>query len=316
MKFSFSSLGCASALPTVNRFPSAHVLNVHERLFLLDCGEGCQMQLRRYGFSILKIQNIFISHVHGDHLFGIYGLLSTMSMLGRTAPVFIYAPSEFSAILSDFLRHFGGMFKYEIIHTALKGDGLDVIFDAKNFEVLSFPLNHRIECYGFLFREKDPKRNVHKYLIEKESLTLKEIAKLKEGEDVTRDNGDILLNKEFTYMPYKPRSFAYCSDTAPFRALKDYIKDVDLLYHEATFSSDMSEMAKATMHSTASDAARTAKEANAGKLVIGHYSSRYKELLTLLKEARYLFPGTYLAEEGTEFDVPMKNTEKDVYEKD
>ena len=117
-------------------------------------------------------------------------------------------------------------------------------------------------------------------------------------------------------MPYKPRSFAYCSDTAPFRALKDYIKDVDLLYHEATFSSDMSEMAKATMHSTASDAARTAKEANAGKLVIGHYSSRYKELLTLLKEARYLFPGTYLAEEGTEFDVPMKNTEKDVYEKD
>ena len=133
---------------------------------------------------------------------------------------------------------------------------------------------------------------------------------------MTRENGEVLLNNEYTYLPYKPRSFAYCSDTAPFRALIEYIKDVDLLYHEATFTSDMSEMAKATMHSTADDAARAAKEANAGKLVIGHYSSRYKELSTLLKEARSLFPETYLAEEGTEIDIPMKNTEKDFYEKD
>lgn len=318
MKFSFSSLGCASALPTVNRFPSAHVLNVHERLFLIDCGEGCQMQLRRYGFSILKIQNIFISHVHGDHIFGIYGLLSTMSMLGRTAPVFIYAPPEFSAILSDFLRHFGGMFKYEIIHIPLKGKGLITIYETKSLEVLSFPLNHRIECYGFMFREKSPKRNVHKYLIEKDSLTLKEIARLKEGEDVMRDNGsgDVLMNSVYTYKPFIPRSFAYCSDTAPFPALENFIKNVDLLYHEATFTSDMSEMAKATMHSTALDAACIAKGAGAGKLVIGHYSSRYKELSILLKEARSLFSETYLAEEGTEFDIPMKNTEKVLYEKD
>ncbi|MCK9627351.1 MAG: ribonuclease Z [Bacteroidales bacterium] len=274
------------------------------------------MQLRKYGFSILKIQNIFISHVHGDHLFGIYGLLSTMSMLGRTAPVFIYAPTEFSAILSDFLRHFGGMFKYDISHIPLKGEGLNTIFETKSFEVLSFPLNHRIECYGFLFREKYPRRNVHKYLIEKESLTLKEIARLKDGEDVTRDDGsgEILKNNKYTYLPYKPRSFAYCSDTAPFGALKSYIKGVDLLYHEATFTSDMAEMAKATMHSTASDAAQVAKEACAGKLVIGHYSSRYKELTVLLKEARNIFPDTYLAEEGTEFDIPMKNKENDVYE--
>jgi len=268
------------------------------------------MQLRRYGFSILKIQNVFISHVHGDHLFGIYGLLSTMSMLGRTASLFIYAPSEFAGILSDFLRHFGSMFKYEIEHIILQNGGMHQLLDGKSLEVLSFPLNHRIECFGFLFREKAPKRNVHKYLVEKESLTLREIATLKEGVSVVRGENDILDYNEFTYLPYKPRSFAYCSDTAPYKGLDTYVKGVDLLYHEATFSSEMAEMAKATMHSTASDAARTALKAAAGKLVIGHYSSRYKELSHLLKEARIIFPETYLAEEGTEFDIPFQQIEK------
>jgi ribonuclease Z len=305
MKFSFSSLGCASALPTVNRFPSAHVLNVHERLFLIDCGEGCQMQLRKFGFSILKIQNIFISHLHGDHVFGIYGLFSTMSMLGRTAPLFIYAPSEFSEILSEFMRHFGDMFKYEINHIVLNAHKMEIIFQGRNFEVLSFPLNHRIECYGFLFREKRPLRNVVKSCIEEKSLTLSEIAILKSGKDLIREN-EVLLNVDYTYLPYEPRSFAYCSDTAPFEELVSYISGVDLLYHEATFSSEMSEMAAATMHSTASDAALTAKKAGAGKLVIGHYSSRYKDLGKLLDEAKKIFPETYLAEEGTEFDIPMK----------
>ncbi|MFA6334096.1 MAG: ribonuclease Z [Bacteroidales bacterium] len=277
MKFSFTSLGCASAQPTVNRFPSAHVLNVHERLFLIDCGEGCQMQLRKYGYSFLKIQNIFISHIHGDHIFGIYGLLSTMSMLGRTAELFIYAPQTFSEILTNFLKHFGDSFKYEITHKILKPGGLVKIYDGKSMEILSFPLNHRIDCYGFLFREKQ-----------------QEIARLKEGEDLVRD-----------YSPYEPRSFAYCSDTAPYKEIYEYVKGVDLLYHEATFASDMDGLAQATMHSTARDAANVALHAGAKKLIIGHYSSRYKNINVLLNEAKEVFEETYLADEGKEFDLPL-----------
>lgn len=304
MKFSFTSLGCASAQPTVNRFQSAHVLNVHERLFLIDCGEGCQMQLRKHGFSFLKIQNIFISHIHGDHVFGMFGLLSTMSMIGRTAQLFIYAPQSFSDVLANFLKHFGDSFKYEIVHKVLEPGGLHKIYDGRTMEILSFPLNHRIDCYGFLFREKTPKRNVHKYLIEKHTLTLQEIARLKDGKNIVRDD-EIFLNSDFTYLPYEPRSFAYCSDTAPFKEASEYVKGVDMLYHEATFGSDMDGIAQATMHSTARDAANVALQAGVKKLIIGHYSSRYKNINVLLNEAKELFKETYTAEEGKEFELPL-----------
>lgn len=263
------------------------------------------MQLRKYGFSFLKIQNIFISHIHGDHIFGIFGLLSTMSMLGRSAELFIYAPESFSEILSNFRKHFGDMFKYKITHKILKPDGLIRIYEGKSMEILSFPLNHRIDCYGFLFREKRPMRNVYKDLIKKHSLSLQEIARLKEGENLIREEGEILLNNDFTYSPYEPRSFAYCSDTAPFEKICEYIKGVNLLYHEATFAQDLESMARSTMHSTARDAANVAMEACAKKLIIGHYSSRYKNIKVLLDEAKELFPETYLADEGKEFDVPL-----------
>ncbi|MDP3436860.1 MAG: ribonuclease Z [Bacteroidales bacterium] len=305
MKFAFTSLGCASALPTVNRFPSAHVLNVHERLFLIDCGEGAQIQLRRYGFSFLKIREIFISHIHGDHIFGIYGLLSTMSMIGRSADIYIYAPESFGDILSSFLTHFGGVFKFRVNHIIVKGDVPKLIFESKSLEILSFPLNHRIDCYGFLFREKRPKKNIQKYLIEKDSLSLFEIARLKDGEDVERESGEVLKNEDYTYIPYKPRSFAYCSDTAPFQNLALYVNGVDLLYHETTFGSDLEKMARDTMHSTASDAAICAKEADAGRLLIGHFSSRYKDHNILLEQAREIFPQSAVAEPGVEFAIPL-----------
>lgn len=305
MKFSFTSLGCASALPTVNRFPSAHVLNVHERLFLIDCGEGCQIQLRRYGFSFLKISEIFISHIHGDHIFGLCGLLSTMSMIGRTAPLFIYAPASFSELLSSFMKFFGSSFQYEIVHVIVSGDEPEIILETKKSEVLSFPLNHRVDCYGYLFREKEPMRNVYKHLIEPNKLTLYEIARLKEGQDVVRESGQVLINNEFSYKPYVPRSFAYCSDTAPFKALPLFVKDVDLLYHEATFGSDLEAMAAKTLHSTAQQAANCALKASAKKLLIGHFSSRYKSVDKLLDEAREIFPECYIANEGTEFEIPL-----------
>ena len=305
MIFSLTTLGTASALPTVDRFPSAHVLNVHERLFLIDCGEGCQMQLRRYGFSFLKINEIFISHVHGDHVFGIYGLLSTMSLLGRSADLFIYAPADFGPVLDSLIQQFGTQFKYKIVHIAVSGRAPEVIFETKSSEVLSFPLNHRTGCYGYLFREKMPRRNIHKYLIEKHSLTLAEIARLKDGEDIAREDGELLKSDVITYLPYKPRSFAYCSDTAPFKKLREYVEGVDLLYHESTFLQETEKVAALTMHSTAGQAAQLALEAGVGKLVIGHFSSRYKNSSLYENEAREIFPETYAAREGARFEIPL-----------
>ncbi|OJV19488.1 MAG: ribonuclease Z [Bacteroidetes bacterium 41-46] len=306
MNFTLTTLGTASALPTVNRYPSAHVLNVHERLFLIDCGEGCQMQLRKQGISFLKLSEIFITHIHGDHIFGLFGLLSTMSLLGRTADLFIYAPENFSPVLESILRLFGAQFKYKAIHKIVSGDRPEVIFETKGSEVLAFPLNHRVSCYGYLFREKRPQRNIHKFLIEKYSLTLREIARLKEGENIIRDNGDLLDSGEITYIPYTPRSFAYCSDTAPFPELKNWISGVDLLYHEATFLEDNAKTAELTFHSTASQAATLAADAGVKKLIIGHFSSRYRDLSLYESEACSIFPETCLATEGKIIEIPLK----------
>ncbi len=307
MDFSFTSLGCASALPTVNRYPSAHVLQVHGRLFLIDCGEGCQMQMRKYGFSFLKLSDIFISHIHGDHIFGIYGLLSTMSLLGRLSDINIYAPEGFGPILNSFLKNFGESFNYKINHIVLKKDTKELIFDARKYQIYSFPLFHRVECYGFLFKEKEPQLNVKKHLISEYNISLKEIAQLKRGEVVIRDSGDILNIDDFTYRPYNPRSIAYCSDTAPFDSLVDYIKGVDLLYHEATFADDMEDMAKATFHSTAKQAALIAKNANIKKLILGHFSSRYKDLDIFLSQSRSIFENSFIAEQGVTFSVNIVN---------
>ena len=306
MKFSFTSLGCSSALPTVNSYPSAHVLNVHERLFLIDSGEGCQIQMRRYGISILKIDHIFISHIHGDHIFGIYGLLSTMSMLGRIADIFIYAPKSFAPVLKSYLKYFGDGFKYNVVHKIVDVREKELIFSTRTIEISAFPLNHRIDCYGYFFSEKEPKLNVFKDMIAKYSLSLSEIAKLKNGEDVVRDSGEHLESRALTYRPYKPRSFAYCSDTAPFAKLKEYIRGVDILYHEATFASNLTAMAAETMHSTAEDAARTALEAGAKMLIMGHFSSRYRDMDIFEEEAKKIFKNSHIAEQGMEFDVPLE----------
>ena len=310
MEFILTTLGTASALPTNSRYPSAHVLNIRGRLFLIDCGEGAQMLLYRHGFSILKIDNIFISHLHGDHCFGLFGLLSSMGMKGRTAKVTIHAPASFKGMLDFFLHHFeGDAIKYEIVHNVLdsslsKGE-LQKIFESRNIEAFSFQLNHRVPTFGFLFREKLPPLNVRKELIQPYGLTLKEIAILKRGDDVVRENGAIIAAKDLTYIPFKPRSFAYCSDTAPFDELPKIIEGVDLLYHEATFGTELKQMAKTTYHSTAEDAAMVAKSAQVKTLVIGHFSSRYSTVENLRDEAAKIFQNTFLATRGTQFDVEL-----------
>ncbi len=305
MKFSLMTLGTASALPTANRYPSAHILTVRERLFLIDCGEAAQMQMRKAGVSIGRIDNIFISHLHGDHVFGLFGLLSTMAMMGRTAPLYIYAPYRLKEILDFFKEQFGEGIKYDIVHIPVKCKAPEIVMENKTIEVYAFPLKHRGETYGYMFREKTPMRNIYKHLIEPNNLSLYEIARLKEGADVVRENGEVLKWEDLTYLPYKSRAFAYCSDTMPFNELPQWIEGVDLLYHEGTFGSELKDMAKATCHSTAAQAAECAKTAGVGKLVIGHYSSRYKEIGELLEEAKSIFPETYTAKEGAIFDIPL-----------
>ncbi len=318
MEFSFMTMGTASALPTANRYPSAHILTVRERLFLIDCGEGAQMQMRKFGVSFGKIDHIFISHLHGDHLFGLFGLLSTMAMSGRTGDLHIYGPEAIGKILDFFMENFGEGIKYKIEVHPIKCKEPMQIIDSKQVDVFAFPLVHRGETYGFLFREKTPQLNVKKHLIEPYNLSLYEIARLKEGTDLVRtatfidDDGteveyeETLKNEDFTYLPYKPRSFAYCTDTLPFKRLVGWIKGADLIYHDSTYTNEFADLAKTTFHSTSSAAACCAKEAGVGKLVLGHYSSRYKSLDTMLEEAQEIFPNSVLAKEGMKFDVPLE----------
>lgn len=298
MNFTLNVLGTASALPTTERYPSAQVLDVRGRLFMIDCGEGAQMQMRKAGISFLKIEHICISHIHGDHIFGIFGLLSTMAMLGRTAPLNIYAPGSFKPVLQFFLTNFGEGFLYEVNVIELKMTAPELIYENRRTELLAFPLNHRVEAFGFIIREKMPQHNVYKEAIAKYNLSIAEIGTLKRGEDVIRKEGDetvVIPNSEAAYIPYAPRSYAYCSDTAPFPELADWVRGVTLLYHEATFPAEMSEMAAKTFHSTTLQAAQTALEAGVGRLLVGHYSSRFPSVDFFLDELRSIFPATDLA---------------------
>ena len=298
MNFTLKVLGTASALPTTERYPSAQVLDVRGRLFMIDCGEGAQIQMRRAGISFLKIEHICLSHIHGDHIFGLFGLLSTMALLGRKAPLNIYAPSAFAPVLSFLLEQFGEGFLYEVNHVVLDMSEPVVVYENRRTELLAFPLNHRIDTYGFIIREKMPQYNVHKEAIARYGLSIAEIGALKRGEDVVRYDGDepfVIRNSEAAYMPYSPRSYAYCSDTAPFPELAEWIKGVTVLYHESTFPSEMEEMAAKTYHSTTLQAAETARKAGVGKLLAGHYSSRYPSVDFFLDQLRSVFPESYLA---------------------
>ena len=301
MNFTLNVLGTASALPTTERYPSAQVLNVRGRLFMIDCGEAAQIQIRKAGISFLKIEHICISHIHGDHIFGFFGLLSTMAMLGRSAPLAIYGPKGFLPVLEFFKSTFGEGILFDIDFTALEMSEPEVIYENRNVELLAFPLNHRVETFGYMIREKMPQHNVRKEAIAKYGLSIAEIGALKRGEDVIRNDGSessVILNSEAAYIPYVPRSYAYCSDTAPCTSVVEHIKGVDLLYHETTFAESEKERAAQTYHSTARQAAQVASEACVKRLLIGHYSSRYETPEILLNEARELFPETICAKEG------------------
>jgi ribonuclease Z len=296
-------LGSSSALPTSDRYPSAHVLNAHERLFLIDCGEGTQMQLRKCNLRFGKINHIFISHLHGDHIFGLYGLLSTFNLMGRENPVHVYAPEGYDQMLNSHLKDFDITLNFEILFTPLKGKDPVRILDEKYITITSFPLQHRVEAFGFVFREKLAERNIIKASIEKYGIPFVRIPAIKKGEDFLTGDGQLIRNEEITTPPAKPLSYAYCSDTMFFSRLPEFVKDVDVLYHEATFDADLSELAKMTGHSTTIDAANCAKAANVGTLIIGHFSARYRDISPLVNEAKTIFPATIAAIDGTTYDL-------------
>jgi ribonuclease Z len=311
VSFTVRILGSSSALPTSRRFLPAHLLNVNEHFFLIDCGEGTQIQLRKYKVKLGKINHIFISHVHGDHIYGLFGLLSTFSLLERKQKLHIFGPDILEDLLLDHLKYFSNELTYELIIHKVNSRRSACIFSDKNVEVFTIPLEHRVPACGFLFREQVKELNMRKEMILKYNIPVQEIVKIKQGADLTTGDGRIIPHTELTLPPNKPRSYAYCSDTIYSENIIDYIKGADLLFHEATFATEDSKMAEITSHSTASQAAEIARRAGVGKLLIGHFSSRYKNVGLLENQARELFPETYAVNDGDLFEVKQKRIIED-----
>lgn len=306
LSFSVTILGSSSAKPTVGRHHSSQVVNLSEQYYLVDAGEGCQQQMFRYGINPLKLRAIFISHLHGDHLFGVMPLLSTLSLYGRKTELVIYAPRPFGELLDFHNRFYDNNLSYPVRWVEVGCRRFEKIFENRTLEVWSVPLRHRCATSGYIFREREPALNVEKYKIEKYGLSIAQITAAKRGEDVTLATGEVVKNSEITYLPYRGRSYAYISDTAYFKRAAEYCEGVDLLYHEATYGSKESGVAKQRGHSTAAEAATVARDAGAKRLIIGHFSTRYKDLTPLLDEARQIFTATELAVEGSKFEIPKE----------
>jgi len=303
--FELTILGSSSALPTSKRFPTAHLLNVNERFFLIDCGEGTQVQLRRFGLSPARINHIFISHLHGDHVFGLFGLLSSLGLMGRKADLHLYGPSQLEDLLTAHLSFFGPL-PYKLFFHSPEGDLPCIIYEDSKMTVTALDLQHRTKTFGYVFREKPKMKNIKKDVIEKLGLGIAEVVRVKQGMDYTSPEGEIIPNRELTLPDWHCRSYAYISDTRFSTGIIPYIKGVDLLFHEATFMEKDRKLAKETWHSTAGEAAIIARDAGAGKLLIGHYSSRYKDVNELVEEASAIFINTVGVNDGDRFKLPLR----------
>ncbi|MEI7596673.1 MAG: ribonuclease Z [Bacteroidota bacterium] len=302
MSFSLTILGNSSATPTKDRYPSSQLLNIQNQFFLIDCGEGTQMRLKHLGIKFLKIDHVFISHLHGDHFFGLVGLISTMHLFGRTKVLRIYAPLALKEIIEIQLKSSETQLNFQIDYVVLRENQQSTIFNSKNLKICSFPLKHRIPTWGFIFNEKEKPLNIKPEIIAKYHLTVEQVLEVKNGSDIEVD-GEVLNNFNITYSNFKPKSFAYCSDTIFDLSIVDYIKDVDVLYHEATFLKELAHIAKEKFHSTAEEAAIIASEAKCKLLIIGHYSARYDDLTPLLSESKAIFDKTVLAETDYTFNL-------------
>jgi len=303
LPFSVTILGSSSALPTETRFPTSQVVNLNDRLYMIDCGEGTQIQLRKFGIKTGKINHIFISHLHGDHIFGLPGLISTMALGGKKGELHIYAHSELKIMMDHLMKFMNELDDFKVIYHPLSFRGRAVIFEDSKMIVDSFPLKHRIPCCGFIFREKPHELHLRGDKIEYLNVPIRERVAIKSGADFCTPDGKIIPNNELTFPPDPTRSYAFCTDTVCRKQIIPIVEKVDLLYHEATFADDLSDLALKTYHTTSKQAAQLAADAGVKRLIIGHFSSRYKSVKPLVDEARAIFPNTFPANDGDKFEL-------------
>ena len=296
-------MGCHAATPSMKGNPTSQILEIRDHIFLIDCGEGTQVQLRKYKIKFSRINHIFISHLHGDHFFGLPGLISTFQLLGREKELHVYGPTGLKEVILLLLRVGNSWTKFSLVFHELKDTGSEVIFEDEKVTVSTIPLLHRIYTNGFLFAEKPRERGLNMEAVAKYKVDKAYFKKIKKGNDVVLDSGERLSNAELTFDPPRTKTYAYCSDTAYCEALVPQITGADLLYHEATFLSSEAHLAAKTGHSTATEAAKIAKKAGVHTLILGHFSTRYKDKNLFLQEARAVFPSAGLAEEGKIIEV-------------
>ena len=297
-KFELHILGCGSALPTTRHFATSQVVNLRDKLFMIDCGEGAQMQLRKSRLKFSRLNHIFISHLHGDHCFGLMGLISTFGLLGRTAELHIHSPKGLEELLAPMLNFFCHTLAYKVIFHEFDTRQASVIYEDRSMTVTTIPLQHRIPCCGFLFAEKARPNHIIRDMIDFYKVPVYELNRIKNGADYITPEGEVIANARLTRPSDPPRRYAYCSDTIFRREIAEQISGVDLLFHEATFAESELARAKETYHTTAAQAGRIAVEAGVRRLVSGHFSARYEDENVLLKEASAIFPDTILAKEN------------------
>ena len=297
-KFELHILGCGSALPTTRHFATSQVVNLRDKLFMIDCGEGAQMQLRKSRLKFSRLNHIFISHLHGDHCFGLMGLISTFGLLGRTAELHIHSPKGLEELLTPMLNFFCHTLAYKVIFHEFDTRQTSVVYEDRSMTVTTIPLQHRIPCCGFLFAEKARPNHIIRDMVDFYKVPVYELNRIKNGSDYVTPEGEVIANTRLTRPSDPPRKYAYCSDTIFRPEIVEQLSGVDLLFHEATFAESELARAKETYHTTAAQAARIALEAGVRPLVIGHFSARYEDESILLKEASAVFPNTILAKEN------------------
>ena len=297
-KFELHILGCGSALPTTRHFATSQVVNLRDKLFMINCGEGAQMQLRKSRLKFSRLNHIFISHLHGDHCFGLMGLISTFGLLGRTAELHIHSPKGLEELLTPMLNFFCHTLAYKVIFHEFDTRQTSVVYEDRSMTVTTIPLQHRIPCCGFLFAEKARPNHIIRDMVDFYKVPVYELNRIKNGSDYVTPEGEVIANTRLTRPSDPPRKYAYCSDTIFRPEIVEQLSGVDLLFHEATFAESELARAKETYHTTAAQAARIALEAGVRQLVIGHFSARYEDESILLKEASAVFPNTILAKEN------------------
>ena len=296
-------LGCYAATPRTITNPTSQVLEIKNRMFLIDCGEGTQVQLRKNKIKFSKINQVFISHLHGDHFFGLIGLISTFSLLGRTTDLHIYGPKGIKEIIILQLRLSNSWTNYGLYFHELESEESEVVFEDDKVLVTTIPLKHRVYTNGFLFQEKVGERKLNMDAVLNHEIESCYYQKIKNGKDITLDDGRLIANSVLTFDPIEPKSYAFCSDTVFHEDIIPIIENVDILYHESTFLESEVSLANKTLHSTAKEAARIALKANAKQLILGHYSTRYESIDLFKEEAKTIFPEVLLAEDGKTFEL-------------